>query len=132
MTTVSSLPPTVSGQTDVTPVLGTWRNCNSRTSGISRIEPTQRDGQLRVHVWGTDPATGTSHDWGEATVETVYTDGPGSGRVNAYAATFDLGHARSLVQVNISYGVTVVVAFTTFTDGSGRQNYMSREFFIRE
>jgi hypothetical protein len=116
---------------DVAPILGAWRNANSRTWGICRAELTQRDGTVWLHLWATDPVREESFDWGEAPIHTLYTDGPHSGRVHGYAAAFDLGHADTLVHANIAHGVTVFVAFTRFTDGSGRLNYMSREFFVR-
>jgi hypothetical protein len=31
----------------------------------------------------------------------------------------------------MNHGLTIVAAFTTFTDGSGRGNFMSREFYYR-
>jgi hypothetical protein len=115
---------------DPTPALGQWLNTNRRTWGITRAEVTQRDGQIWLQVWAADPEEGP-RDWGTVPVERLYADGPSSNRVAAYQATFDLGHARTLVQANITLGVAILAAFTTFTDDSGRVNYMSREYFHR-
>jgi len=116
---------------DPGPVLGKWRNANRRTWGICAVELDQRDGQVWAHAWAADPEADEIRDWGEVPLDGLYTDGPLSNRVSGYRATFDLGHARTQIQVNVLHSVTVCAAFTTFTDGSGRANYMSREFLHR-
>jgi len=115
------------GQLDPAPVLGTWSNTNHRSWGISRAELVRRDGGLDVHIIGADPQD-QPHDWGRAPVSRLFTDGPGASRVCAYTATFDLGHARAEIQANVNHGLTVVAALTSFTDGSGRVSYLTREF----
>ena len=116
---------------DLTELLGVWRAANHVTYGISRVELRERDGQVRAHTFAVDPVGGTTFDWGEVPVDGVYTDGPASGRVCGFRATFELGHARTQVQVNMLHSVAVCAAFTTFTDGSDRSNYFSREFLHR-
>lgn len=114
---------------DVTPLLGTWHNTNHRTWGIARAEITRRDDGLWLHVWTADPIDGP-HDWGEAAAS-VYTDGPFSNRAAGFTATFELGHARTHLQAYTDHGLTIIAAFTTFLDDSGRSNYFSREPFTR-
>lgn len=114
---------------DIAPILGVWRNPNSSTWGMSHIEVTRRDGTGWLHAWGIDPKTGESYDWGEVPIEGLYTDGPRSNRLAGYTATFVLDHARTHLQISFRHGVTVIVSFSTFTDGSGRQNFMTRELF---
>lgn len=132
---------------DPTPVLGTWWNTNQRTWGIHRAELTERAGTesdgnegdgtegdrnaVWMHVWAADPAMAEPVDWGEVAVERLYTDGPRSNVVCGYTATFELGHARTHIQANQNHGLTVLAAFTTFTDDSGRLSYFSREFYHR-
>jgi hypothetical protein len=116
---------------DVTSMLGAWRNTNHSTWGIARAEMSRRDGAVYMRVWGADPTTGHTHDWGEEAVEELYTDGPFSSRVCGFAVTYDLGHARTRIEANMDHGLTVLAAFTTFTDGSGRANYLTREFYHR-
>lgn len=120
------------GPIDLAPVLGLWQNSNPRTRSVARFTVTARDGRLWLRAWAVDPDVGETYDWGEVPVETVYTDGPRSVRGCGFTATFDHGHARTRAQTNQSHGVTVLVTFTTFHDGSGRQNYFSREFYQRE
>jgi hypothetical protein len=116
---------------DLGPVLGVWRNANQRTWGISRVELSERDGQVWAHAWAVDPVADEVLDWGEAPVDGMYADGMRSTTVCGYRVTFDLGHARTQVQVNMLHSVAVCAAFTEFTDGSGRLNYFSREFLHR-
>jgi len=119
------------GPADLRPILGVWRNANHRTWGITRVELSERDGRVWAHAWAAEPSTGGEVDWGEVPVDGVYTLGPGSEVSCGYRATFDLGHARTQIQTNILHSVTVCAAFTTFTDGSDRANYFSREFMHR-
>jgi hypothetical protein len=116
---------------DLSPFLGVWRNANLQTWGISQVELSERDGQVWAHAWARDPETGQTLDWGEVPVDSMYADGPASNRACGYRATYDLGHARTQIQANMLHSVTVCAAFTTFTDGSGRTNYFSREFLHR-
>jgi hypothetical protein len=115
---------------DPTPILGAWSNANRSTWGISHAELIRQDDGIAVHIVAADPP-GEPRDWGRAVVEKLFADGPGSNRVRGYTAAFDLGHARTRIQANVDYGVTVIAAFTTFTDDSGRVSYLSREFYRR-
>ena len=119
------------GRLDPAPTLGAWSNTNYRSLGISHAELLRRrDGGLDVRIIGTDPPD-RSHDWGRASSTRLFTDGPGSSRVCAYTATFELAHARTEIQAEVKHGLTIAAAFTSFTDGSGRANYYSREFLTR-
>ncbi|HKT01982.1 MAG TPA: hypothetical protein VJT31_20845 [Rugosimonospora sp.] len=113
---------------DLVPILGTWWNTNHRTMGITKVELVVRGRTPWMRVWAADPLDGP-HEWGEAPVTAVYADGPFSSVVAGYTATFELGHARTAIQANLNLGLTILAAFTTFLDGSGRANYLSREFY---
>lgn len=116
---------------DTGPLLGLWRNANNQTWGISAVELTERDGQVWAHAWATDPHADQLRDWGEVPVDGMYALSPASSDVCAYRATFELGHGRTQIQANMLHNVMVCGAFTTFTDGSGRTDYFSREFLHR-
>jgi hypothetical protein len=122
-----------SGSIDVEPMLGMWRNANHRTWGICAVSLSlnETDGRIWAHAWAADPGAGEIHDWGEVPLDGIYADGPRSRKVCGYRATFELPHARTQIQVNVLHSISVCAAFTTFTDGSGRANYMSREFLHR-
>jgi hypothetical protein len=118
----------IPGQLDPTPILREWSNTNHSTCGISRARLSRRDDRIEVQIVAAD-LLGGPHDWGSVTVDQVYTEGPASNRACAYTATFDLGHAHTHLHANASHGLAVIAAFTTFTDGSGRLPYLSREFY---
>lgn len=118
------------GQIDPAPVLGEWSNTNHRSWGISHAELVRQDGGLEMRIIGTDLEDGP-HDWGRTPVTRLFTDGPSSSRACAYTATFELPHARTEIQSEVKQGVSIVAALTSFTDGSGRSSYMSREFMTR-
>jgi hypothetical protein len=113
---------------DPAPILGQWSNTNRSTCGISQAELVRRDDRIEVQIVAAD-LLGEPHDWGGVSLERVFTDGPVSNRACAYTANFDLGHARTHLHANTSHGLAVIAAFTTFTDGSGRSPYLSREFY---
>jgi hypothetical protein len=116
---------------DTRALLGLWRNANHQTWGISAVELTERDGRVWAHAWAVDPHTDRLRDWGEVPVDGLYALGPTSNEVCGYRATFELGHAHTQIQANMLHSVMVCGAFTTFTDGSGRTDYFSREFLHR-
>lgn len=116
---------------DLDPLLGVWHNANHLTHGISRVDVSERDGRVRVHAWAVHPTAGQTYDWGDVPADGVYTDGPRSRRACGFRATFELGHATTQIQVNVLHSVAVCAAFTTFTDGSSRSDYFSREFLHR-
>ena len=50
-------------------------------------------------------------------------------RTGALMATVEFGFMRAETHIRINKGVLVIVLFATFLDGSGRSNYLTREFF---
>lgn len=52
-------------------------------------------------------------------------------RAVALAPVFDLGFMTAETYIRVNKGVLVIVLFNTFRDGSGRSNYLNREFFYR-
>ena len=52
-------------------------------------------------------------------------------RALALSAEFDLGFMKAEAYLRVNKGVLVIVLFVTFQDGSGRSNYVNREFFYR-
>jgi hypothetical protein len=53
-------------------------------------------------------------------------------RAVSLAADFELGFMRAETYLRVNKGVLVIVLFVTFRDGSGRSNYLNREFFYRQ
>jgi len=52
-------------------------------------------------------------------------------RTAALAVNFEFGFMKSETYIRINKGVLVIVLFNSFLDGSGRSNYVTREFFYR-
>ncbi len=81
---------------------------------------------LRTYgAWHPEPK-----DWG-TTVARLFHTTVDSQNVRAFAAVYDLGFLKTHMQAKTEQGVLVVATFNQFTDGSGRANYFSREFFFR-
>jgi hypothetical protein len=73
----------------------------------------------------------TPREWGDATVEAVYSAGVHSRAAMAFVAKYDFGFMETRLEANLSLGLLVIATFNTFRDGSGRSNYFAREFFYR-
>lgn len=101
--------------------IGNWVTTNPGTTGIVQIVVTPSGGNVvTVHVFGQcQPLC----DWG-TTVGHSYTDGPGSNDVRTITASFNAGFARKLVILrHTPNGDMRYEDLTTFTDGSGRNDY---------
>ncbi len=111
-------------------LLGRWVNTNRETRGIRECVITQEGEAFSVRVfgvgenglieWPTNRATPLANLEEEAGQRTV-----------ALAATLEFEFMRIETHIRINKGVLVIVLFVTFTDDSGRSNYLNREFFSR-
>ncbi|HEV3317478.1 MAG TPA: hypothetical protein VG488_10930 [Candidatus Angelobacter sp.] len=111
-------------------LVGTWINTNHASRGIAKVILIAADGRLFVHVFGAcDP---TPCHWGEVEADDLYSDSIGSQSASAFTAQYRFDFAETRLQANWNQGLLVVGSFSTFTDGSKRSNYFSREFFRRE
>ena len=114
---------------DPTPLLGSWLNTNSASSGMAKVVLGTHEGALTVRVFGADkPAP---RDWGEVTGE-VYAKSFDSQEGTAFSALYDFGFMESQLQANVKQGVLVIASFVQFKDDSGRANYFVREFYYQE
>lgn len=120
--TATSMEPAVA--LDVQSLTGSWRNTNTASRGIPRIDVAAGE-PLEVQVWGAG-----DHDWGTVTAQ-VFTDAIDSKEAMAFSALFDLGYADVHMQANIKGGVLVVSTFNRIKDDSGRSSYFIREFYFR-
>ncbi len=117
------------GELDLSPLLKTWENTYDKTHGIVRVSLSEVDGALFVRAFGAcEPAP---CDWGEVQADIVFADGVGSGKANAFTATYDFGYLEAHLQGNINKGLLILASFNRFKDGSGRADYFSREYFHR-
>jgi len=111
-------------------LIGHWVNTNLDTRGIAECEIT-RDGDLfTIKILGV--GEDTKIEWPIARVKPLANLEEEAGqRTIALAATFEFGFMKSEIYIRVNKGVLVIVLFNTFQDGSGRSNYLNREFFYR-
>jgi hypothetical protein len=109
-------------------LIGRWVNTNPDTQGIAeceiqrecdlftiRISGVGADGPIIWPIARTKPLANLEEEAGQRTI--------------ALAATFEFGFMKSEIYIRVNKGVLVIVLFNTFQDGSGRANYLNREFF---
>ena len=113
---------------DLSPFIGTWVNTKKETTGFVKLMVASRDGHLVLKAFGT--GDGELSDWGQ--VEAFpFSDRVDTHNGRAFSAFYDTGFAEVTFQGNLNLGLLVLVTFTRFKDGSGRSNYICREFFHR-
>ena len=109
---------------------GRWLNTDPETQGLAELVITQNGEQFSVGAVGAG-ADG-SIDWPETRAKALANLEEEAGqRAVALAVTFDFGYMRAQAHIRVNKGVLVIVLFHTFTDDSGRSNYVNREFFYR-
>lgn len=116
----------LAAELDLSSLLGRWRNTNSATRGISEIVISEAGKGLRVQTFGAC-ASGSS-DWGERDA-TAYAYGVAGNIVAGFELTYDFDSQEALVTAIHNRGVLVIHAYHRFKDGSGRSNFISKEFF---
>jgi hypothetical protein len=111
------------------PLAGTWVVFESGTTGITRVE-IEASGEAAVaRVYGSDD-DGGEPEWGSSAAP-VFADDVAGDRAWAFRAAIDHGWQRVELFGYLNRGVLAVDAGTTFTDGSSRSDYFTRELFFR-
>ena len=110
---------------------GRWVNTSRETRGIAEITIEQDGGRFSVSAAGVGAGGPVAWPKTEATALANLEEEAGQ-RAVALAATFDFGFMRAETYFRVNKGVLVIVLFNTFRDGSGRSNYVNREFFYRQ
>ncbi len=111
-------------------LLGRWVNTNGETRGVAEFIIEQDGPRFSVRANGVGEDGPVS--WPEAEAVALANMGEEGGqRTVILVATFDFGFMRTETQIRVNKGVLVLVFFNTFLDGSGRSDYVSREFFHR-
>ncbi|MGH3388536.1 MAG: hypothetical protein ACRDOO_06630 [Actinomadura sp.] len=112
---------------DLVPENDDWISVSRRSHGVARVRTHRADKALMVHgTGGGEPHPG---DWGEVEADGVFALRHGAGGY-AFAATFDGATTSTRLETNIVHGCMGLHAFHRFTDGSGRRDYFTREFFV--
>ena len=109
-------------------LLGHWLNTNHDTRGISECVVAQDGEGITVRITGVDEPV----QWPKARGFVLANLEEEAGqRTIALLADFDLGFMTVATHIRVNKGVLVIVLYATFRDGSGRSNYLNREFFYR-
>lgn len=109
-------------------VLGRWLNTNRETQGLAECVIAQENDEISVRI----KAAGDNEPWpiAKATMLANLEEEAGQ-RTIALLADFHLGFMTAETHIRVNKGVLVIVLYVTFTDDSGRSNYLNREFFYR-
>ena len=111
-------------------LIGQWLNTDPDTRGIAAIVIEQHDGYVSAGLRGAGDDGLIAWPKTRATPLANLEEEAGQ-RALALAADFDLGFMKAETYFRVNKGVLVIVLFVTFQDGSGRSNYLNREFFYR-
>jgi|SRR5215208_1944135 hypothetical protein len=107
--------------------MGTWLNTDSGTGGIVRLQITAGVHGMGVRAFGA--CTPSACDWGVVGL-TTYGNNVSDADHKYGAALYNHGFATRMMTLQLIDSSTLVAhVYTTFLDGSGRQNYHSREVF---
>ncbi|MDC8005418.1 hypothetical protein POV27_15245 [Aureisphaera galaxeae] len=113
---------------DMSDLLGTWDNVNPKTGQISRIIVTSENQQLKLQAFGK--LNEGEMDWGTVVCE-IFSSNVASPTVEGFMCRFNFDFMHVQIAGNMKYGVMVIQSYNTFTDGTSRNNYFSREFFCK-
>jgi hypothetical protein len=124
---MGSLAVTTPAQASPAQFEGLWLNIDSATRGIVRFQVTGVPGALGVHVYGAcEPS---ACDWGISPL-TTYGNNVSDPDHKYATAVYDFGFATTMLTFQLVDPNTIIVDdYDKFNDGSGRQNYHSREVF---
>ncbi len=111
---------------DLSPYLGEWENCNGVSKAIAKAILSEKEGTLYFQAFGV--GEGELIDWGEVPVE-VFTGAPDDIIALGFVTSYEFPDMQVTVCSNVKRGILVLQVYTTFLDGSQRQNYFTREFY---
>jgi hypothetical protein len=109
-------------------ITGTWHATDLHARGAVELRLTEAEDGLFVQVFGASSVEPI--DWGRVRAGT-YGAGVTADTAMAFTAVFDFGFLTASLAAYVKQGILVLDIFTKFTDGSGRADYFSREFFHR-
>jgi hypothetical protein len=113
---------------DLSMLTGRWANTNPRSQGIVEVRMRIEEDVLHINLFGAGDHAPI--DWGGLPA-TVYHERNDEGLEQPFRAHYEFGFMDVALQGFLRQGVLVVLSFTRFSDGSGRTNYFSKEFFHR-
>jgi hypothetical protein len=123
-------PDGLSEDLDASTLLGTWVSTQSDSPGIDKLV-ISRDGPGELKLEALSAGDQEPRPWEAVRLQALYGDAPDATEVWAFIAECDWGFAKVSLQGNLTQGLLVLAIFTTFTDDSGRSDFLAREFYYR-
>jgi hypothetical protein len=124
-------PKLVNPDLDASKLLGRWLNTNRNTSGITECSIEMQGERCSVSITGA--GKDSALQWPRVnTTLLVSLEEEAKQQSVALVADFEFDFMKAETHIRVNKGVLVIVLFITFTDDSGRSNYVNREFFYRE
>ena len=112
---------------DIGGLQGTWKNVNPITGQIAHFRITLNNEAVILNCFGK--LENGELDWGPASCE-LFSSKVSSKEIEGFVGNYDFGFMETRVVGNVKYGVITIQSYNTFKDGSNRNNYISREFFV--
>jgi hypothetical protein len=111
--------------------VGRWLNTNRETQGIAECHIEFVDDRCRVRLSGVGEPGLIVWPAADATMLANLEEEGGRPSI-ALVVSFSFSFMKVESHIRVNRGVLVLVLFVTFTDNSGRSDYVTREFFYRE
>ena len=106
---------------------GFWLNIDPATRDIVRFQITGSPGSLAVHAYGA--CSPSACDWGLSPL-TTYGNTVSDSNHDYGTAVYNAGFATTILTFALVDPNTIAVdSYTKFNDGSGRQNFHTRDIF---
>jgi hypothetical protein len=114
---------------DVSALCGDWVNSDrSGAAGMLGLTVSEDDGGLWVR--GLGMAKPVAYAWDRVRAGS-YAPNPTSGQAWSFLADYDFGFMRTVISAYCKLGILITTTYNTFSDGSERTDYWTREFFHR-
>lgn len=111
-------------------LVGRWANTNPDTRGVAEVYIERSGERFSVRAFGVGADGPIEWPATEARVMANLEEEAGQ-RVVALATVFVFDFMRAETYIRVNKGVLVIVLYVTFLDGSGRSDYVNREFYYR-
>jgi hypothetical protein len=109
---------------DVSALTGTWKNTNTASRGVVRLDVAAEGNALRVTAVAGEP-------WGSTIANPYSVDGFECREALAFNCAFNLKVLDVRLQANIKAGVLVIAFLTRFHGENASSKVFTREFYYR-
>jgi hypothetical protein len=113
---------------DVEPLTGVWVGADRRSMSVDALDIIERDGACLVRAAGGDSSG--PRDWGVVPAS-AYAAGVGDAAAIGLTAQYDFGFLETTLTGFIKSGIFILCTYNRWKDGSGRADYLTREFLYR-